>query len=549
MRNLLLLFIGLFAFTALQAQDTYVIYGDTVELKSFGGTTDFRVVNDTKDSTGAVAVNTGNGFLEYQYLDLIDLGGGCFTMDGSKDTICLSGGVTPCITDTTLTLVNSFGLSIYFRLIGCLYVETVDANRVHITGVIDTTINNFANQFTGGAQPIDTIAAKGSADLIFFTNLDTMSAYGANFPISGYTTLTYGPNEVSSFKISGQNISLATQTDGAAILLQDSVIDIYSDNGIININVPTFNINSLNEDNSNGYLLGVSSNNGGQVETYDINLLQGDTSFFNKYSGNLQNKPANQIYLVTQSQDLTLNSAASGYFQANENLTFTSNTAQMSFYSGAYVDFLANDYFKVSVDSNIVLNTGARYNTNYTDLMNPFTYERANFELQIGDNSGGNYPAVLADSLVFILRDLSFCPAPYTQTFGAQSNDTLNLGVYHAPLDPGFMGDTLYIPNWSEAGLPIEFTIGNYSNTGDTLILKLLGSSNFTELNDNVLALYNEFETVTLYSNGLNGWFIKNWVNKYIPIYADDAAADADSNLRPGHQYRVTGDRAVYVKP
>lgn len=37
--------------------------------------------------------------------------------------------------------------------------------------------------------------------------------------------------------------------------------------------------------------------------------------------------------------------------------------------------------------------------------------------------------------------------------------------------------------------------------------------------------------------------------NFAVPEYADDTAADADTDLKSGTFYKVTGDRTVYIKP
>jgi len=60
---------------------------------------------------------------------------------------------------------------------------------------------------------------------------------------------------------------------------------------------------------------------------------------------------------------------------------------------------------------------------------------------------------------------------------------------------------------------------------------------------DNELEQYDLIyrELVKLYGN------ISNYLS--IPEYADDTAADADTDLKSGRFYTTTGSRAVYVKP
>jgi len=94
MKRVFYIFIAIFSISVVYPQaPPYIIYGDEVHLKSFSGASELSIFNATQDSIGAIAFNTGSGHLEYQYLDLTDVGDGCFTVSGSKDTLCVAGTI------------------------------------------------------------------------------------------------------------------------------------------------------------------------------------------------------------------------------------------------------------------------------------------------------------------------------------------------------------------------------------------------------------------------------------------------------------------------
>lgn len=67
------------------------------------------------------------------------------------------------------------------------------------------------------------------------------------------------------------------------------------------------------------------------------------------------------------------------------------------------------------------------------------------------------------------------------------------------------------------------------------------GASNFSSLQVEKLGVF--------LSNDGNPNGVVNIVPANLPIYANDAAADADANLISQSLYKITGDRTVYQKP